>query len=750
MKFLPPFFVLSNNSLTSHLKVSSTSLLLSASLLSGQVAFQADFENDTGNNAFGPAADQWTVNPNTSDDATTGLWERGDPTETQLQPGTTPSGVNALVTGANNTGAGDNDVDGGLTSVRSPEIAIPAGAASVSLELEYFFSWAAGTDAIDGNDFLRITAEGLTDSLLLEVIPAAGSQNLDSYKGFVADLTSFRGETITLLIEVTDEASAGGLIEAGLDDVSVTVTLPIISGAVRYDVDGDGDLANSAAEDRGIPSTTLELFADGGGGVASGPVLQTVTTDADGNFSFAPQANGNYVIVSTNAAGGVSTADSGGANDDLIAVTLSSADVGGNVFLDTTNAPGLLETVATYYFPYAESDIFTALDTLNAQAENPVSSYNSLSIAYDNTIILYDHWEDNGSEGYEPFRNAPVQQETQVWGDGNLVNGVAPGYPDDLLDAGDVVLLTNTFDTSSAGSEIFYDGRDKISTSKYVAITRAAWASVTNTLLAGAWELYPTSLWGTVFTLPVGEDLPDAVDAQVFEYVGASVMSAFDGNEIRINGALVATINEGETFTLNGGLNVGDEISTSRSSQVQLITGDIGATFESRWYTLPPTVQFSNSYVAPVSTPTGSATLVWLFNPNTSPIDVVVESSSLADETLTIPADTVISYEVTNGEAVRFASTNEETFFAIASVDSGDANPLDANGNETGNENLTNDWGFSLVPDVYLTPLVVVGLAPGDDPTFVGRFGELSSDLGHCRLSPRKRQFRCQPGCGRD
>ena len=287
---------LPKNPLISILKLASGLLVLSSPLLSGQVIFEADFESDTGDNAFGTGADQWTVSPVVTDppadppvpgEAITGIWERGNPTETQVQPGTTPSGVNALVTGANNESNGDNDVDGGLTSVRSPEITIPVSAVSASLELEYFFAWSG----VDGTDFFRITAEGATDTVLLEVFPEDGSQVLDPYDSFVADLSSYAGETITLLIEIADEASAPALIEAGLDDVKVTVTPPSISGSVRYDVDGDGDLANSAAEDRGIPNATLELFADGGGGVASGPVLQTVTTDEEGNFTASHRTN---------------------------------------------------------------------------------------------------------------------------------------------------------------------------------------------------------------------------------------------------------------------------------------------------------------------------------------------------------------------------------------------------------------------------------------------------------------------------
>ncbi|MDQ8192397.1 SdrD B-like domain-containing protein, partial [Roseibacillus persicicus] len=715
-------------------------LACGSEVLAQQQIFFANFEDTAGNNAFGSGNSQWTVNPNVTDTATGGAWERGIPTPTAVQSDTDPTQTYALVTGAYHDPASggftsfafnqNNDVDGGVTSVRSPEIALPANLFSATLTLDYIFAYYQST-----SDFFRITLEGASDVVLYEeTAPAGGNELAPPYSSLTFDLTPYLGQTVTFLIETADGGTET-LVEAGIDNFEVEIVPNSISGEVRFDIDGDGDLANTEAEDRGLAGVTVELFADGGGGVPTGGALVSTVTDADGVYRLLPPANGSYVVVATDLPDSTSTADSGGANDNRIAITFTGLEESGNIFLDTSDAPGLLETVATYYFPFSEADIFNALDTINAAAEDPVTSYNSLSIAYDGTIILYDHWEDNGTEGYEAFRNAPTQVATQVWGDGNLVNGVAPGYPDDLLDAGDVIILQNTFETSDAGSQFYFDGRDKISTSKYVAITRAAWADNTATLLAGAWEMYPTSLWGYEFTLPIGEDLADSVDFQAFEFVGASVMSALDNNEIRLNGTLVATINEGETFTWNGGLNLGDEIVTSRVAQVQLITGDINSNYESRWYTLPPEVQFSNSYVAPVSTRAESATLVWLFNPNSTAIDVDVESSSSATQALNIPANAVISYELTNGDAARFGSTNGETFFALASVDSGDADYTDTNGN-TVNENITNDWGFSLVPDVYLTPLVVVGLAPGDDPTYVGAV-ENSAPIWATAVFPR-------------
>ena len=64
--------------------------------------------------------------------ATTGRWQRAVPQATNSsgpkQLSTTTSGTNDLVTGASaGASAGDNDVDGGTTTVTSPAIALTGG-----------------------------------------------------------------------------------------------------------------------------------------------------------------------------------------------------------------------------------------------------------------------------------------------------------------------------------------------------------------------------------------------------------------------------------------------------------------------------------------------------------------------------------------------------------------------------------------------------------------------------------------------
>jgi len=97
----------------------------------------------------------------------------------------------------------------------------------------------------------------------------------------------------------------------------------------------------------------------------------------------------------------------------------------------------------------------------------PLNRYFSMGIAAANTIIYYDHWED----GYEFNLENPTQSTTEIWGDGDLTNGVAPGYPSDVLTNGDVIAIEEVFTGPPNASTIFYDGRDKIASSFTVTMT---------------------------------------------------------------------------------------------------------------------------------------------------------------------------------------------------------------------------------------------------------------------------------------
>jgi len=176
----------------------------------GGTIFFDDFETNQG----------WTTNPSGTDTATTGQWERANPEDTNSggpkQLGTTVSGVNDLVTGATaGASVGVNDIDNGVTSIRSPNIALPSGQ-NLTLTFNYYL---AHTNNSSSADFLRVTAVGSTSQVLLEELGAANNDN-GVWDLATVNLNAFAGQTIYLLVEAADNAN-GSIVEAGIDDVRI-------------------------------------------------------------------------------------------------------------------------------------------------------------------------------------------------------------------------------------------------------------------------------------------------------------------------------------------------------------------------------------------------------------------------------------------------------------------------------------------------------------------------------------------------
>lgn len=189
----------------------------SGSTPGGSTLFADDFETDRG----------WTVNAAGGDTATSGAWERGDPDETRStygpkqikQLGSTVSGTGALSTGAR-SGAdySSNDLDGGVSSVRSPEIALPAEVPAPSLRFSYNLAHANNSDA---DDYLRVRV--IDGEQVTTVFERTGSANevAGAWQNATADLSAFAGRTIRLEIQAADGGTAS-LVEAQVDDVTIT------------------------------------------------------------------------------------------------------------------------------------------------------------------------------------------------------------------------------------------------------------------------------------------------------------------------------------------------------------------------------------------------------------------------------------------------------------------------------------------------------------------------------------------------
>lgn len=175
--------------------------------------FADDFETNKG----------WTPNASATDTAIAGRFVRGDPQASSSggtkQLGTTVSGVNDLVTGPlAGAAAGDHDIDGGITSITSPEIALPAGS-NPSLS---FSSYMAHGSNSSSADFLRVRVVGSTSSTVFT--EPGGANNDDAvWESRTVSLNAFAGQTVRIVIEAAD-AAAGSLVEAAVDNVVVRGT----------------------------------------------------------------------------------------------------------------------------------------------------------------------------------------------------------------------------------------------------------------------------------------------------------------------------------------------------------------------------------------------------------------------------------------------------------------------------------------------------------------------------------------------
>jgi uncharacterized repeat protein (TIGR01451 family) len=403
----------------------------------------------------------------------------------------------------------------------------------------------------------------------------------------------------------------------------------------------------------------------------------------------------------------------------------------------TSTAAAQVMTTQTFYVPLPEDEIQVTLATLNPEATSTtIESVTSIAIALNNTVIVYDHWED----GYEAdIDNSAGGGTTEIWGDGNAGNGAPPGFPGDLLGPGDVIILRDLVETPVvAQNPPLFNGRDKFASTRPIAVTRVAWAPNPGTVLAGAVEVFPTQQWGTSFQAPVGEDIPSD---EMFELVTGSYMAQEDGTVLELFNDGVddpgddaddtVSFDQGETFLIPLGFPVvaGALATTNKPVQLHAMTGDIGAIWESRWYVVLPNNLWDNEYFVPVSTrqtSTTDPTDVFVFNPNSTSITVscqaladCTDTSGATQNSLVIAAGDVGRFRVPNNSGSRFSG--DGIFYATATIDSDpDDVPNGGSGTDSSTNNRDYDWGLALVPTSELSTQALVGFAPAIDPSFDG------------------------------
>jgi hypothetical protein len=164
----------------------------------------------------------WTIDPDGTDTATAGAWERGNAGGTTAsgpkQLADAPSGVGVFATGRTaGDGATANDLDGGTTTVLSPRIRLTGR--SHELRFRYYLAHDAAATSDDELRVEIVETGGASTTVLLERGSAADDDA--AWASAAIRLDRWAGQTIRLRFTARD-GGADSLVEAAFDDVRVT------------------------------------------------------------------------------------------------------------------------------------------------------------------------------------------------------------------------------------------------------------------------------------------------------------------------------------------------------------------------------------------------------------------------------------------------------------------------------------------------------------------------------------------------
>jgi hypothetical protein len=330
-------------------------------------------------------------------------------------------------------------------------------------------------------------------------------------------------------------------------------------------------------------------------------------------------------------------------------------------------------------------------------------------------IITWDEWED----GYESNIHYPVQSTTKVWGDGDLYNGIAPGYPNDIIPAGGSIILDNTMVANPRSSlQVFYDGKDKIVSSGQIAMTQVCGEPSWMPVQAIKTHLTSTYDFGQSFTIPFGQN----VNSLDFAYTALFIRASQNNTTINIdkdnNGTFETTtvLNEGASYLLNGGVLTGAIVTSDKPVGVEINAGGIDD-WSIRNAPIFPATWYSNVYYTPVPTSDNAgdnpkdSSVVMLYNSLNRAITINWTSGVPASGTISIPAKSVVRFPLAYSAtaAYKFENLGGESFNAIEIIDS--YTPGYPSGSS--NSGTTYDWAFNLISEIRLTDYATVAWAPG-------------------------------------
>jgi Bacterial Ig domain/Secretion system C-terminal sorting domain len=368
----------------------------------------------------------------------------------------------------------------------------------------------------------------------------------------------------------------------------------------------------------------------------------------------------------------------------------------------------------TYYIPYPENDAYDALVASGSPAmpSNNLRTVISIKIPYAGMTIVWDEWED----GYEANALNPVQTTTKVWGDGNPYNGIAPGYASDIIPANGNIILDNTMNANPRNpASIFYDGKDKVTSNGQLAVTQVTGEPSIMSVQAIKTNVTSTYDFGQSFTIPLGEDFP----SRDFRYTALFIRASQNNTVINIdkdnNGTLetTATLNEGQSYLVNGGVMTGATVTSNKPVGVELNAGGVD-NYSIRNAPIYPATWYSDTYYTPVPTSDNAADIpkdssaVMFYNSLNRSININWYSGAPGSGVIAVPAKSAVRFPLaySTTASYKFVNPTGESFTAIEMV--GSYSP--GGGGAAG---TAYDWAFNLISEDRLTDYTTVAWAPG-------------------------------------
>jgi carboxypeptidase T len=159
----------------------------------------------------------WTVNPDGTDAARAGAWQRGDPASTAYQLGTAVSGRSVLVTGAAaGSSASANDLDFGPTTIRSPAIDLPDPVGN--LTFRYYLAHASNATSSDLFQ-AYVEAQDGTRTLVKQEL-GGPTTDKPAWAAASVSMSPWAGQTVHIVFVAQDRGTAS-TVEAAVDDVRI-------------------------------------------------------------------------------------------------------------------------------------------------------------------------------------------------------------------------------------------------------------------------------------------------------------------------------------------------------------------------------------------------------------------------------------------------------------------------------------------------------------------------------------------------